>query len=428
MIDESNKNIPLATRYMKPPEWINQLEQIILSRISWHPNIISLIKLFVICPLLLLTFKQADALPNSSSLLLSLYVIFTLLDYLDGTVARHRKLETNFGRLIDRVADFPLLIAAALGCYSLLPHTLIAAKIGVDFLLILLYLLGRKNTENRFRTSLNHTTILSLIFLSQGWGEEFLTVELVAYFMSVNIIFSSVLILYNIGILKKKYIADALSASNLFCGIFSMIFAAKGRIDVSLLFLMLGAAFDGFDGAAARKFGGTRWGVYSDDIADGVNYGIAPGVAVYFIIGGVQGMITGIFYSLFTISRLIFFTLNKENSDPEYFCGAPSTVGALLTLSALSLFDKMPVVFGLMVGIACIQMVSFDTHYRHLGRALAANRRIIFGIPIIVLFLVSGNYFWKIKGPIAIIFIISAFYGFIPTISHFIESIKRMGS
>ncbi len=44
----------------------------------------------------------------------------------------------------------------------------------------------------------------------------------------------------------------------------------------------MGCLFDGFDGAAARKWGGTRFGVYSDDIADGVNYGIAPGFALFF--------------------------------------------------------------------------------------------------------------------------------------------------
>ena len=36
-------------------------------------------------------------------------------------------------------------------------------------------------------------------------------------------------------------------------------------------------------------------------------------------------------------------------------------------------------------------MVSFDTHYRHLGRALAANRRIIYGIPGAIVLLGFAN-------------------------------------
>ena len=98
--------------------------------------------------------------------------------------------------------------------------------------------------------------------------------------------------------------------------------------------------FDGFDGAAARKFGGTRWGVYSDDVADAVNYGIAPGVALYFVLGGIQGWVVGAFYGLFTISRLVFFTLNKKYSDPEYFSGVPSTMGALVVLCSILLFEN----------------------------------------------------------------------------------------
>ena len=421
-----NNNNPSSHRYMKSPAWLRQLEKIIKDKITWQPNIISAMKLFIICPLLLLTFKQINILPNSSILLLCLYLLFALLDYLDGTVARHRGIETRFGRMLDRTADFPLILAAAWGCRHILSLSLLFSKASIDFLIIVLYGTGRKNTENRIRTLLNHTTILFLIFLSQGWGEPFLNVEIVTYFIGINILYSSVIIFYSIGLLKKKYIADALSGANLCCGIFSMIFAAKGRVDISLLFLMVGAAFDGFDGAAARKFGGTKWGVYSDDIADGVNYGIAPGVAIHFVIGGLEGLVTGIFYSSFTISRLIFFTLNKNNSDPDYFCGAPSTVGALLTLSALSLFKSTPVIFGLMVGISCIQMVSFDTHYRHLGRALAENRRFVFGIPVVILLLLSGKHFWDIQGAIAVIFVISIIYGFIPTISHFMKFTRNV--
>ncbi len=78
----------------------------------------------------------------------------------------------------------------------------------------------------------------------------------------------------------KRLVADLLSATNLACGIASAACAVAGRFEVSLLLLLVGAACDGLDGAAARRWGGTRWGVLSDDIADGVNYGIAPGVAL----------------------------------------------------------------------------------------------------------------------------------------------------
>ena len=104
---------------------------------------------------------------------------------------------------------------------------------------------------------------LPLIIVSQGWVPELITPGLVISLLWSNIALSMVVALYNLDILQKRFIADALSGANLFCGVFSMIFASIGRVDFSLLFLMIGAAFDGFDGAAARKFGGTRWGVYN---------------------------------------------------------------------------------------------------------------------------------------------------------------------
>src|SRR5262245_7122958 len=117
----------------------------------------------------------------------------------------------------------------------------------------------------------------------------------------------------------KRFIADALSATNLACGIGSAACAIAGRFEVCLLLLIIGAICDGFDGMAARRWGGTRWGVLSDDIADGVNYGIAPGVALACAIHGPEGLLLGILFSVFTISRLVFFTLAKNVADPNFF-------------------------------------------------------------------------------------------------------------
>ncbi len=54
------------------------------------------------------------------------------------------------------------------------------------------------------------------------------------------------------ALLQKRYLADALSGANLVCGLLGMLAAAHDRLEVSLLFLLAGAAFDGLDGAAAR--------------------------------------------------------------------------------------------------------------------------------------------------------------------------------
>jgi phosphatidylserine synthase len=406
-------------RRVHVPFWLALLEMTTASAIPLSPNVLSAIKIVAVAPVLLLSLKQAGLLPASPWMVIVWFLVFGLFDYLHGIVAYHKHLGTAFERFFARATDFPVLLCISFFCLNILPAGLLAAKLLLHLALIILYIAGRGSTENRLYTGINYTTLFALLILSQGFAPKFITPEIVTSLLWVNIIFSAVVVLFNGGILNKRYIADALSGSNLLCGVFSMIFAAKGRADISILFLLLGAAFDGFDGAAARKFGGTRWGVYSDDVADAVDYGIAPGVAIYFILGGITGLVVGAFYTCFTIGRLVYFTLNKGGGDPNYFCGVPSTAGSVVALSALVLFQDRPVFIGLIVGIACMQMVSFDTHYRHLGRALASNRRIIYGMPVLLALLLAGGFLWGIKVPVAIIFTACLIYGFIPTAMHF---------
>jgi len=411
--------MPHRRRRVHMPAWLALLEKNAAASIPLSPNVLSGIKFLVVAPVLLVSLKQAGMLPASAGMVIAWFLIFGFFDYLQGIVAYHKQLETAFGRFFARATDVPVLACILFLCLDILPAGLLAAKLLLHLGLIILYIAGRGSTENRLYTGINYTTLFALLIISQGFAPLFITPEIVTSLLWVNILFSAVVVLYNAGILNKRYIADALSGSNLLCGVFSMIFASKGRVDVSILFLLLGAAFDGFDGAAARKFGGTRWGVYSDDVADAVDYGIAPGVAIYFILGGIAGLIVGAFYTCFTMGRLVYFTLNKSGGDPNYFCGVPSTAGSVVALSALVLFKDQPVFIGLIVGIACMQMVSFDTHYRHLGRALASNRRIIYGMPVLLALLLAGGFLWGIQVPVAIIFTVCLVYGFLPTVMHF---------
>jgi len=411
-------------RFLPKPAWTYAVEDRIAALVPVHPNVLSAGKLLIVVPLVL-ALKQSDALPSYPWLIVSLFLAFSLLDYLDGTVARHHNKVTAFGRLFDRITDYPILLAVSYFCLDILPPGLLIAKLALDLLLIVLYIAGLGSTENRVRTCMNYTTLLALLVVSQPWAVQLVTTDMVVYLLIINVTFSSLVALYNLRVLQKRFIADALSAGNALCGVFSMVFASEGRFDVSLMFLLLGAAFDGFDGAAARRFGSTRWGVYSDDVADAINYGIAPAVALYFFLGGLEGIAVGAVFAIFTLGRLVYFTLAKASADPNYFSGVPSTVGALVALCSLILFAHHPVLIGLMVGIACIQMVSFDTHYRHLGRALAAHRRVIFGLPILIVLLLSGRYFWSRHVPAAIILAIALIYGFLPTAAHFITLIKR---
>ena len=60
------------------------------------------------------------------------------------------------------------------------------------------------------------------------------TAELVRALLWINILFSAVVGLYNAGVLQKRFIADALSASNAACGAFSIWFATQHKPEIWL--------------------------------------------------------------------------------------------------------------------------------------------------------------------------------------------------
>jgi len=185
-----------------------------------------------------------------------------------------------------------------------------------------------------------------------------------------------------------RHLADLLSLTNAALGVASCAFALAGRADVSLLLLVAGAVCDGLDGAAARRFGGTRLGVLADDIADAISYGIAPGVAVAATAHGAMGTAVGVAYALLTITRLVFFTLDKASpsADPRRFRGLPSTVGGIVVLSVAALMPESPVAVAFAAGVVTALMVTFDASYEHLGRAalsLAPRERAAVGLAFV---------------------------------------------
>ena len=83
----------------------------------------------------------------------------------------------------------------------------------------------------------------------------------------------------------KKYIPNALTLLNLFCGSIAVIFAVNNNYVAAALFVFLGIFFDFFDGFAARKLNvQSALGVQLDSLADMVTSGLVPGIIMYKLI------------------------------------------------------------------------------------------------------------------------------------------------
>jgi len=424
---------PRRHRVPKPP-WLLAFETRLTEQ---RPHVAPLLKLCVVVPLLVLTLRQVDVLSRAPALVGSLLVAFFSLDYLHRLVARQRTDAPRRIRLLDGLTDLPLLLVAVVFAHHMLPIALLAAKVLVELLLLVLYVAGRDRVASRLDNAVGYAAVIAVLLLSQGWAPRLVNAGNTEAILWASTMLSSIMLLYGLGLLQKRFIADALSAANLLCGAFAIYYASLLRFEVTLLFVLLGAAFDGFDGAAARRWGGTRIGVYSDDVADGVNYGVAPAVALFYLLPGLSGILLGVFYGLFVVSRLVFFTLMKSASDPNYFRGVPSPVAGLTTMSSIVVFGDEPAIIGLMVGIACAQMVAFSTDYRHLGRALGgwvsrrrrrrggrARRRAVFGATAYILVLLIGIRLFQLRYAVGIILIGNLVYGFLPSALAFRRAIE----
>ncbi|MDF3029170.1 MAG: CDP-alcohol phosphatidyltransferase [Fluviicola sp.] len=85
--------------------------------------------------------------------------------------------------------------------------------------------------------------------------------------------------------MKMFNIPNLITASNMLCGVFAIILAFAGRIDIAPYFIFLAAILDFFDGFAARllKQQG-ELGKQLDSLADMISFGLAPGIIMFVLI------------------------------------------------------------------------------------------------------------------------------------------------
>lgn len=85
--------------------------------------------------------------------------------------------------------------------------------------------------------------------------------------------------------LKMFSLPNLITASNFMCGMFSIVMAFFGRLEISALLLIMGMIFDFFDGFVARKLGTkSLFGKDLDSLADLVSFGLAPGILMFVTI------------------------------------------------------------------------------------------------------------------------------------------------
>src|ERR1700750_2156598 len=81
----------------------------------------------------------------------------------------------------------------------------------------------------------------------------------------------------------RTLVPNLITLLALCAGLTAIRFAVEGKLDIALGAIVFAAVLDGVDGRIARLLKGTsRFGAELDSLADFVNFGVAPGLILYF--------------------------------------------------------------------------------------------------------------------------------------------------
>ena len=123
-----------------------------------------------------------------------------------------------------------------------------------------------------------------------------------------------------------RNIPNGITSCNLFCGCIASYMAFQSDFRLAMLFIVLGAVFDFFDGMSARLLKvSSPIGKELDSLADNITFGLAPSAIVF----GVSEYLpyTAFIISVFSALRLAKFNLDERQTTS--FIGMPTPANAL---------------------------------------------------------------------------------------------------
>src|SRR6202158_5385619 len=124
-------------------------------------------------------------------------------------------------------------------------------------------------------------------------------------------------------------------------GLTAIRLSTEGRMELAVGAIVFAAVLDGIDGRVARMIKGqSKFGAELDSLADFVNFGVAPGLILYFwqlheLNNG--GWIAAMVFAISGVLRLARFNAtmddpNKPAFAVNYFTGVPAPAGAITVL------------------------------------------------------------------------------------------------
>jgi len=213
----------------------------------------------------------------------------------------------------------------------------------------------------------------------------------------------------------KKHIPNAITCCNLISGCIATTFAFMGDMRMALLWIVMGAVFDFFDGMSARLLGvSSPIGKELDSLADDVTFGVAPSMMVFSelavmnypaVLEPYRDYLPFLAFIMAAFSALRLAKFNLDERQTMGFIGLPTPANALawgaLLVGSHQLLESesyfLPIVLA-GVALSCWLLVCelpmFALKFKHWGWHGNEVRYafMMSCIPILFIFGVSGIF------------------------------------
>ncbi len=152
----------------------------------------------------------------------------------------------------------------------------------------------------------------------------------------------------------KKHIPNLLTMLNLFSGCVAIFHANTGNFKFVFIWLCIAAIFDFFDGFAARLLHvSSPIGKELDSLADVVSFGVAPAMALFFLIKtllpvqeialyGRELLLPFVAFLLPMFSALRLAKFNLDERQTTHFIGLPTPANAFFWSSFCYAYQAIP--------------------------------------------------------------------------------------
>ena len=180
----------------------------------------------------------------------------------------------------------------------------------------------------------------------------------------------------------KKHLPNTITCCNLISGCIATWFAFQSDYKMALLFIVIGAVFDFFDGMVARLLHvSSPIGKELDSLADDITFGFAPSAIIFSYLSSFHIRLLFIPFLAFVMAAFSALRLAKFNLDERQalgFIGLPTPANALFWGALIVGLDQSGYTFEglewvILVGmfISCYLLIAeipmFALKFKHWG-------------------------------------------------------------